>query len=454
MTIQKKMHLTSLGCAKNLVDSEMMLGSLELEGYITVEDPAEAELLLVNTCGFIRPAVEEAVDKILELAEYKKKDPTKKLVVTGCMVQRYGKELQEELPEVDIFIGIDEEKEVSPLIKNWVPGGPSFFLDGPSTFLADSQLPRRLATPFFRSSLKITEGCDNRCTYCMIPTIRGDLRSRSVQDLLIEAKALEQAGVKELSLIAQDLTAYGDDFEGPEADGNLVSLLKQLLAETGIPWFRLLYLYPSSVAEELLELMAEQPRILPYLDIPFQHVSDPVLQRMGRRYGQQELEQLVALVRRILPNCALRTTMMVGFPGETEEDVGKLLDCLQRWQLDHVGVFPYEAEQGSLAADFPDKVDEAIQEKRFAQVMELQAQLSANKLKQYVGRKEIVLVEGVSKETDLLLEGRTRYQAPDIDGCVFINDGTASPGDLVTVEITEAHTYDLVGGIISRAQNK
>lgn len=449
MTEQKKMHLTSLGCAKNLVDSEMMLGSLELEGYITVEDPAEAELLLINTCGFIRPAVEEAVDEILRLAEYKQEDPTKKLVVTGCMVQRYGKDLQEELPEVDFFVGIDQEKEIASLVKNWSPGSSSLFLQEPSCFLVDSTLPRRLATPFFRSYLKITEGCDNRCTYCMIPSIRGNLRSRSVQDLLVEANNLEQAGVKELSLIAQDLTAYGDDFADLQAGDNLVSLLNQLLAETDIPWLRLLYLYPSSVSSDLLELMAEQPRILPYLDIPFQHVSDPVLQRMGRRYGQQELEQLVAMIRRILPNCALRTTMMVGFPGETEDDVQKLLACLQTWQLDHVGVFPYEAEQGSVAADLPEQVDSNIREERFARVMELQAEISAQRLQQYVGKKELVLVEGLSRETELLLEGRTRYQGPDIDGCVFINDGTASPGDFVTVEITEAHTYDLVGGIIS-----
>jgi ribosomal protein S12 methylthiotransferase len=454
MTIQKKMHLTSLGCAKNLVDSEMMLGSLELEGYITVEDPAEAELLLINTCGFIRPAVEEAVDEILRLAEYKQDDPTKKLVVTGCMVQRYGKDLQEELPEVDFFVGIDQEKDIAALVKGWSPGNSSLFLQGPSCFLADSSVPRRLATPFFRSYFKITEGCDNRCTYCMIPAIRGDLRSRSVQDLLIEAKALEQGGVKELSLIAQDLTAYGDDFDdfndqdNFKAGDNLVSLLKKLLAETDIPWLRLLYLYPSSVSSELLELMAEQPRILPYLDIPFQHVSDHVLQRMGRRYGQQNLEQLITLIRQILPNCALRTTMMVGFPGETEDDVQKLLDCLQRWQLDHVGVFPYEAEQGSIAADFSEKVTRELREERFARVMELQAEISAQRLQQYVGKKELVLVEGISRETDLLLEGRTRYQAPDIDGCVFINDGTASPGDIVTLEITEAHTYDLLGGII------
>lgn len=458
MTVQKKMHLTSLGCPKNLVDSEMMLGLLELENYITVEDPAEAELLLINTCGFIRPAVEEAVDKILELAEYKQDDPAKTLVVTGCMVQRYGKELQKELPEVDIFVGIDEEKNISSLLtentKNTEtrPDTSLLFLHQPSIFLADSHVPRRLATPFFRSYLKITEGCNNRCTYCMIPAIRGDLRSRPVQDLLVEAKSLEQRGVKELALIAQDLTAYGDDFDSSEVKDkkdNLVTLLRQLLAQTDIPWFRLLYLYPSSVSAELLELMAEQPRILPYLDIPFQHVSDQVLQRMGRRYGQQELEQLISMIRRILPNCALRTTMMVGFPGETEDDVHKLLDCLQRWQIDHLGVFPYEAEQGSIAADFAGQVDKERGEERFARVMALQAEISTQQLKQYVGKKEPVLVEGVSQETDLLLEGRTRYQAPDIDGCVLINDGTARPGDILTVEITEAHTYDLVGRIIN-----
>ncbi|MCI5158997.1 MAG: MiaB/RimO family radical SAM methylthiotransferase, partial [Candidatus Electrothrix sp. AUS1_2] len=339
-----------------------------------------------------------------------------------------------------------EEKDIASLVNTWSPGGSSLYLEGPSCFLADSKAPRRLATPFFRSYLKITEGCDNHCTYCMIPKIRGALRSRTVRDLVIEARALEQGGVKELCLIAQDLTAYGDDLGTGD---HLVSLLKLLLAETDIPWFRLLYLYPSSVSVELLALMAEQPRIVPYLDIPFQHVSDPVLQRMGRRYGQQDLEQLIAAIRRILPDCALRTTMMVGFPGETEDDLRKMLDCLQRWQLDHVGVFPYEAEQGSPAAELPGKRSGKIREERYGRVMELQAEISAQKQEQYVGKKERVLVEGLSRETDLLLEGRTRYQAPDIDGCVFINEGTASPGDIVTVDITEAHTYDLVGGISS-----
>jgi ribosomal protein S12 methylthiotransferase len=453
MTSQKKLHLTSLGCAKNLVDSEMMLGSLELNGYETVEDPAEAELLLINTCGFIRPAVEEAVDEILRLSEYKKEDPTKKLVVTGCMVQRYGKDLQQELPEVDLFVGIDDEKEVTELIhslSDCASGGDSggnsvLVLRRPSRFIVDSTMPRRLATPHFRSYMKITEGCDNRCTYCMIPGIRGDLRSRPVNDLVTEAKNLARSGVRELSLIAQDLTAYGDDLG---AGDHLVALLRRLLAETDIPWLRLLYLYPVSTTSELLQLMADQPRILPYLDIPFQHVSDRVLQKMGRRYGRQDLERLVAMIRQFLPDCAVRTTMMVGFPGETEEDVEELLDCLRRWRLEHVGVFPYEAEDGSAAADFPEKVAEEAKQERFAEVMEQQAEISKNRLRQYVGREEEVLVEGVSRETDLLLEGRTRYQAPDIDGCVYINDGKANPGDIVKVSITEAHIYDLVGGII------
>jgi ribosomal protein S12 methylthiotransferase len=441
----KKLHLVSLGCAKNLVDSEMMLGILELSGYEVVEDPAAADLLLVNTCGFIRSAVEEAVDEILRLAEYKEADPAKKLVVTGCMVQRYGRELQEELPEVDLFVGIDDEERIIELLQGLQKGG-DLVLQRPSRFIVSSKMPRRLSTPPFRSYLKITEGCDNRCTYCMIPSIRGDLRSRAVTDLIEEAGALAEAGVQELTLIAQDLTAYGDDLP---TGSNLVGLLESLLAETNIPWLRLLYLYPVSITPELLQLMADQPRILPYLDIPFQHVSDAVLTAMGRRYGRQDLDDLITEIRHHVPDCALRTTMLVGFPGETERDVEELLDCLQRWQLDHVGVFPYEDEDGSLAAGFSDKVADEEKMERYQRVMQLQAAISKNKLQQYVGREEMVLVEGLSRESDLLLEGRTRYQAPDIDGCVYITEGTANPGDIVTVTITEAHIYDLVGRIMS-----
>ncbi|CAK8718492.1 MAG: SSU ribosomal protein S12P methylthiotransferase [Candidatus Electronema aureum] len=439
----KTLHLTSLGCAKNLVDSEMMLGSLELSGWQAVEDPAEAELLLINTCGFIRPAVEETVDEILHLAEYKQADPSKKLVVTGCLVQRYGSELHKELPEVDLWVGIDDEQRIAELISA-LPGCAGLVLQQPCRSLISSAMPRRLSTPPFRSWLKITEGCNNRCTYCMIPSIRGDLRSRSVADLAIEARALAQGGVKELSLIAQDLTAYGTDL-----GSNLAALLRQLLAETDIPWLRLLYLYPASVSDELLDLMAEQPRIVPYLDIPFQHVSSNVLQRMNRRYGQQDLDQLIARIRKRIPHCALRTTMMVGFPGETEQDVAELLECLASWQLDHVGVFPYEDEEGAAASNFQPKVTEEEKQERFVRVMELQAEISQKRLQQLVGQEVEVLVEGVSEETELLLEGRARFQAPEIDGCVYINEGTANPGDIVKVRIAEAHTYDLVGGIIA-----
>jgi ribosomal protein S12 methylthiotransferase len=439
----KTLHLTSLGCAKNLVDSEMMLGSLELSGWQAVEDPAEAELLLINTCGFIRPAVEEAVDEILHLAEYKQADPSKKLVVTGCLVQRYGSELHKELPEVDLWVGIDDEQRIAELISA-LPDCAALVLQQPCRSLISSAMPRRLSTPPFRSWLKITEGCNNRCTYCMIPSIRGDLRSRPVADLVIEARALAQGGVKELSLIAQDLTAYGTDL-----DSNLAALLRQLLAETDIPWLRLLYLYPASVSDELLDLMAEQPRIVPYLDIPFQHVSSNVLQRMNRRYGQQDLDQLIARIRKRIPHCALRTTMMVGFPGETEQDVTELLECLDSWQLDHVGVFPYEDEEGAAASNFQSKVPEEEKQERFVRVMELQAEISQKRLQQLVGQEVEVLVEGVSEETELLLEGRARFQAPEIDGCVYINEGTASPGDIVKVRIAEAHIYDLVGGIIA-----
>ncbi|NOQ45282.1 MAG: 30S ribosomal protein S12 methylthiotransferase RimO [Desulfobulbaceae bacterium] len=440
----KKLYFLSLGCAKNLVDSEVMLGLLEHDGYQVVEDPADADLLLVNTCGFIQPAVEEAVDEILHLAEYKEEDPAKKLVVTGCLVQRYGEALQNELPEVDLFIGTDGFQTITSSIHR-LQAGQSFGIELRSPeFLMDASFPRRISTPFFRSYLKITEGCNNRCTYCLIPSIRGDLRSRAIEDLAMEACTLADNGVRELSLIAQDLTAYGADL----ATGtNLVHLLEVLLAETDIPWFRLLYLYPTSTSDDLLRLMAAQSRIVPYLDIPFQHVSNPVLQRMNRPYGRKELDDLIVRIRKYLPECALRTTMLVGFPGETESDVEELIDRLEYWQLDHVGVFQYQDEDGCAAHDFTEKVSLEEQKERYARVMEVQAEISREKLRRYEGGTEEVLVEGLSSETDLLLEGRSRFQAPDIDGCVYITDGRANPGDIALVHVTESHTYDLVGEI-------
>ncbi len=438
----KTLYMTSLGCPKNLIDSEVMLAALERDGYTVVERPEEASLLLVNTCGFIRPAVEEAIDEILEMAAYKEDDPGKRLVVTGCMVQRYGQALIAELPEVDLFIGLDDFPHIDHLLRDLSNPGQIITVPGPATLLVDSTLARRVSTPRFRSYLKITEGCDNRCTYCMIPSIRGALRSRSVEDLVIESRTLARDGVRELSLIAQDLTAYGND-RGRQDD--LVRLLSTLLDQTDIPWFRLLYLYPSGISDALLKLMAAQPRILPYLDIPFQHVSDQVLRRMNRHYDHAVLDTLIARIRRFVPECAIRTTLMVGFPGETRADVDILIETLQAWQLDHVGVFQYQDEEGSRAASLPDKVAEAEKEERYAQVMATQAAISEHILGRFVGRVEPVLIEGLSRESDLLLEGRTRFQAPEIDGCVYVTSGRMNPGDIVEVRITEAHTYDLVG---------
>lgn len=447
----KTLYMVSLGCPKNLVDSEVMLASLEQAGYTVVEQPEEASLLLVNTCGFIRPAVEEAIDEILALAAYKDEDPYKRLVVTGCMVQRYGEDLLAELPEVDLFVGLDDFPQLERFLSTKSTNPRIINKSGPATLLLDSSMARRISTPFFRSYLKITEGCDNRCAYCMIPSIRGQLRSRAIDDLIVEAARLQQAGVRELSLVAQDLTAYGKDLGN---DVTLVSLLKTLLAQTTFPWLRLLYAYPASVTDALLQLMAEQPRLLPYLDIPFQHVSDPVLRAMNRHYQRKTLDDLVRRIRQSVPDCAIRTTMLIGFPGETEEDVAVLVDALHDWQLDHVGVFQYQDEDGSRAASLPNKVSDEEKETRYQRVMEAQAAISTQRQQRFIGRVEPVLIEGVSRESDLLLEGRSRFQAPDIDGCVYITAGEVRPGDIVPVRITEAHTYDLVGEVINGEENR
>lgn len=443
----KTMYMVSLGCPKNLVDTEIMLASLERGGYRMVEEAEQATLIVINTCGFIQPAVEEAIDTILTLATGKEGHPDQLIVVTGCMVQRYGNALVDELPEVDLFIGLDDFYRIDELVDNLRPEKRIYVNPGASTYLMDHTVARQLATPRFRSFLKITEGCNNRCAYCMIPSIRGPLRSRTISDLTAEALLLEQCGVRELSLIAQDLTAYGQDLKEPAF---LVQLLDAILEKTSIPWIRLLYAYPSGITDALLQMMAAQPRILPYIDVPFQHASDRVLAAMNRHYRQTTLDALVRRIRMHVPECAIRTTMLIGFPGETEEDVEILIDSLKRWELDHVGVFQYQDEEGSVAAELPAKVSDEEKEFRYHRVMSAQAAISSRRQQRFVGRVEPVLVEGVSSESDLLLEGRTRYQAPEIDGCVYITSGEVSPGDIVSVRITEAHTYDLVGEVLEK----
>ena len=442
--MKKTFNLISLGCPKNLVDSEVIYGLLEKDGWTGVDEPAAAQFLIVNTCGFIQPAVEESVEEILELALCKKDDPQKKIVVVGCLVQRYGQALLSELSEVDLFVGTEGVGQISVLLGNLMDGNILDKLVLPPLFLMDSELPRKLSTPFYRGWMKITEGCNNRCSYCLIPSIRGELRSRKIEDLVREALVLEKNGVRELTFVAQDLTAYGMDNYGT---ASLVQLLKELLVETDISWFRLMYLYPSGISDRLLRLVAENDRILPYMDIPIQHGSDRILQAMNRRYSSKDMATLFRKIRDYVPDIALRTTILVGFPGETDEDIDQLVDLLKTVRFSHVGVFTYANEAGCPAEHLAGQIDEAEKKNRAVEVMEVQSRISAELLKQHIGKIEPVLIEGVSRETDLLLEGRTRYQAPDVDGCVLINEGTACPGDILEVEITEAQTYDLVGRI-------
>ncbi|MDH4322106.1 MAG: 30S ribosomal protein S12 methylthiotransferase RimO, partial [Desulfobulbaceae bacterium] len=349
-------------------------------------------------------------------------------------------------PEVDCFIGTDGFQDILLHLAAMGDNSGRLALKSPPTFIMDSATPRRLSTPSHRAFLKITEGCINRCTYCMIPSIRGTLRSREMDDIVREARQLQAQGVKELCLIAQDLTAYGLDRAPKEPQ--LVALLEMLLSQTTIPWLRLLYLHPQRVSQPLLDLMAANPRLLPYLDIPVQHVSDRILKLMNRPYGRKYLEELFARIRRTLPDIALRTTLMVGFPGETEAEVEAMESFLREQQLDHVGIFTYSNEEGCAAANLPDHCPEEQMEERREHLMAVQAEISAAKNRQRIGQELEVLVEGLSSETDLLLEGRSRYQAPEVDGAVYIADGVCAPGDLVKVRITEAHTYDLVGEVV------
>jgi len=442
-----RFHLISLGCAKNLVDSEVMLGSMTSAGWELMDNPEDADLLILNTCGFIQSAVEEAITEIFELVRIKEQFPGKKIVVVGCLVQRYKEKLKEELPEIDLFLGTEGAADIAEYVARMENDDRHGVVLLPGRNLMSSNTPRIISTPAYRAWLKITEGCDNRCSYCMIPTIRGQLRSRTIDDLISEALHLQEHGVRELSLVAQDSTAYGNDLDKGE---NIVQLMEQLLNRTSIPWLRLLYLYPTGISDDLLQLMAGNPRIVPYLDIPMQHVNDKILRSMNRRYGSEQLYATIGRIRNVLPDIALRTTFLVGFPGETENDFLEIETFLRKMHLDHVGVFPYANEEGCPSETFADQLPEEEKLQRRDYLLGVQSELSEKIQKKYIGRVEPVLVEGLSRETDLLLEGRSRYQAPEVDGCVYINEGVANPGDIVQVRITDTQVYDLIGGIVEQ----
>ena len=439
--MKETVSLVSLGCPKNLVDSEVILGLLSKKGYSLSSRPSEAQIIIVNTCSFIQDASREAIETILDLARYKKKGTCRLLVVSGCLPQRYGRSLEEEFPEVDLFVGTGDFQNLPEILsKNQKAKS---FLSKP-TFLYDEKTPRILSTPSFSAYLKIAEGCSNLCTFCTVPKIRGGYRSRGIRSVLKEARRLVDQGAQEIILIAQDTTAYGRDLHNGT---HLEKLLQDLARVEGLRWIRMLYTYPKPdhFTEGLLKLMAQEEKICPYLDLPIQHIDDEILKRMGRRSRSREVYNLLEKIRTALPEISLRTSLIVGFPGETERHFSALLDFIEKVRFDHVGAFKYSAEEGTPASRLPGSVPESVKEERLGVLMGRQKKISLQKHRDLVGRRMEVLVEGQDRQK-AVLRGRLKTQAQEIDGCVVLR-GKAKPGDWVEVKITKALPYDLIGEI-------
>ncbi len=453
----------SLGCDKNLVDSEKMLGLLNEAGYRVAQEESEADAIVVNTCCFIHDAKEESVETILEMAEWKKKGTLKALIVTGCMAQRYQDEIQQEIPEVDAVIGTTGYTEIVPILDEILDAAEALQTEEltkteerkekpfvnccPSIdLLPDSLVDKRVVTTGgYTAYLKIAEGCNKRCTYCIIPYIRGHYRSFPMEDLLEEARELAESGVKELILIAQETTVYGMDCYGRKA---LPELLTKLCKIEGIEWIRILYCYPEEITDELIAVMKKEKKICHYLDIPIQHSEDTILKRMGRRTNRAELVSLVEKLRKEIPDIILRTTLITGFPGETEEEFNNMVDFVDSMEFDRLGVFPYSAEEGTKAAEMDNQIAEDVKESRRDEIMALQQEISAEKAESRIGREMSVLIEGYLYEDDIYI-GRTYMDAPKVDGNVFVRaEEELISGDMVPVRITGANEYDLMGDVI------
>ncbi len=437
-----RVGMIGLGCAKNLVDGEVMLGHLARSGAEVTADPEKADVVIVNTCGFITEAKQESIEAILEVAEAKRRGDVKRLVVAGCMSQAYAGDLGREIPEIDTFVGLDELESVVAAVRgelaHHVPDQRG------ALKVYDAASPRLLSTAGY-AYLKVAEGCDNPCTFCHIPAMRGGFRSRPVDDLVREARSLGEQGVQEVILIAQDTTRYGEDIG---LQHGLRSLVRALLNETEIPWIRFMYAYPATLDEGLFDLMAAEPRFLPYLDIPLQHASRPVLKAMRRGGDAASYRRMIDRARRTVPGLTVRTTFIVGFPGEGEAEFDELLDFVGEIRFDRLGVFTYSWQEENPGAELGDPVPEEVKAERRDRVMELQQAISQEKNDELVGKTMPALVAGPLAEMELLTEGRLSCQAPEIDGRLLINDGTAPAGSLVEVEITEAHPYDVVGKLI------
>jgi ribosomal protein S12 methylthiotransferase len=445
---QRKVGMISLGCPKNLVDAEIMLGQLQAESGVTItNDLDEADVVIVNTCGFIDAAKQESIDTILEIAERKGKG-VERLIVSGCMVQKYRADLQQAIPEIDAFVGLDHLEAISRAVSgDDVDSAP---VKRKMSVRLYEDLPRVLTTGTAHSYIKVSEGCSNPCTFCAIPQMRGKFRSRGIDSIVREAQQLQNAGVKELNLVAQDTTRFGEDIG--VAHG-LTRLVETLLAETDFRWIRFLYAYPGSLDWSLFELMGREPRFVSYCDIPLQHVSANVLGRMRRPGSPKEYREMIARMRALVPDITLRTTFITGHSGETPKDFGELYDFVEWARFDNMGAFLYSPEDSTLAAKMDDMPSRKTAERRRAKLMELQQTIAMSRNEERVGRTFDAIITGVCDETEHLLEGRIAGQAPEIDGRLLINDGIdLLPKQLpafARVEITDAHPYDLVGCVVA-----
>lgn len=440
----KKILFISLGCDKNLVDSEVMLGILADRGFEMTDTEDDADIIIINTCCFINDAKEESINTILEMAEYKKTGPCKALIVTGCLAQRYKQEIVDEIPEVDAVIGTSKYDEIFDAVDQALKG--SHFLDVDDLDRLPSVPGKRiLTTGGHYAHLKIAEGCDKHCTYCIIPKIRGNYRSVPMEQLLAEAASLAEQGVKELILVAQETTLYGVDLYGKKS---LHILLKELAKIKGIRWIRILYCYPEEIYPELIETIKNEKKVCHYLDMPIQHASDAILKRMGRRTTKAQLKETVSLLRKEIPDIVLRTTLIAGFPGETQEQHDELMEFVDEMEFERLGVFAYSPEENTPAASMPDQIPEEIKEERRDAILELQQEIAFDKAADMVGRTLYAMIEGKVADEPAYV-ARTYADSPDIDGYVFVNTGEMlMSGDFVKVKITGSAEYDLIGELV------
>lgn len=441
----KTIHFISLGCPKNRVDTEVMLGVSDNSGYRLVQEPSEAEVIVVNTCGFIESAKAESIDTILEMSAYKAQGKCQQLVVAGCLSQRYGSELERDLPEVDYFLGSSDMLKLGTILnRDTKQEQVRMGVGNPAEYLYQASHPRLLSGPRHSAYVKIAEGCSRKCSFCAIPSFRGKQRSRSIEDLVLEAERLADMGVVELNVISQDTVSYGRDL----AEEVSLSKLVQALGEIPkLRWIRLFYLYPEKLTQELIELLAHHPKILPYVDMPLQHASDAMLRRMRRGHGGDRLRSVVERLRNEIPQLTFRTAFIAGHPGESEADFEELCEFVRWAEFDHMGVFLYSHEEGTHSGAMTDLVERKIAEKRQRKLMTLQRSISRRKLKRWVGQTLEVLVEAESDESEFLLQGRHRGQAPDIDGHVILANGTAQPGEVRKALVTASTDYDLVANL-------